>query len=257
MPNDPSPEAKSYHPAGTDAQSGGSPLYAQVRREVVARVAGGYWRPGDMLPSEQALAREFGVSQGTVRKALDALTAENLVVRRQGKGTFVARHNPERSLFHFFKVVADGGVRELPARSRILSCVRRRATREEAKLLTLEPGARVVHIDRIRDLGSRPAIVERIVLPGALFPDLGRPIASLPNTLYRLYEEKYGISVHQAVERVRAVAAEAADAAALGVKIGAPLLEIDRLASTLDRLTVEWRRSRVDTRYHHYLAELV
>lgn len=233
---------------------GGGPLYAQVRAGVIQRIASGVWKPGALLPSENRLAEEFGVSQGTVRKALDALAAEKLVLRQQGKGTFVAAHTPERELFHFFLIVGDDGSHQLPT-GRVLSCIRRRASQEEAQKLNLAPGAKVVHIQRVRDLAGRPAIVEKVVVPVRLFPDLGQ--SALPNTLYRLYEEAYGVIIAQAVERLKAVAARKSDAALLGVPVGAPLLEIERIALTLDRTPVEWRVSRCDTRHHHYLATVV
>src|SRR5258707_13395026 len=80
------------------------PLYAQVRALMIRRMVRGEWRPGDILPSEGRLAVEFGVSQGTVRKALDEMAAQNLVVRQQGRGTFVAQHSEAHALFHFFHI---------------------------------------------------------------------------------------------------------------------------------------------------------
>lgn len=236
---------------------GAGPLYAQVHAGIIQRIVAGVWKPGEMLPSEGRLAEEFGVSQGTVRKALDALAAENLVLRQQGKGTFIAAHTPERALFHFFKITGDDGSHQLPT-GRVLSCARRRPSQEETQKLALAPGAKVVHIQRVRDLAGRPAIVEKVVVPARLFPDLGQPSPeALPNTLYKLYEEKYGVIVAQAIERLRAVAARKSEAALLNVPVGAPLLEVERIALTLDRMPVEWRVSRCDTRGHHYLATVV
>jgi GntR family transcriptional regulator len=248
----PAPETAAGPPARL--RPGGGPLYAQVRAGVIQRIVAGIWKPGALLPSENRLAEEFGVSQGTVRKALDALEAENLVLRQQGKGTFVAAHTPERALFHFFKIVGDDGSHQLPT-GRVLSCARRRASQEEAQKLCLAPGTKVVHIQRVRDLAGRPAIVEKVVVPARLFPELGQ--STLPNTLYKLYEETYGVIVAQAVERLKAVAARKSDAALLDVPVGAPLLEVERIALTLDRTPVEWRVSRCDTRNHHYLSTVV
>ncbi len=215
----------------------------------------GEWRPAEILPSEVQLAAEYGVSQGTVRKALDDMEAENLIVRRQGRGTFVASHGPHRALFHFFHLVRKDGVRELPT-SRVISVRRERAGREEAGRLALPSGSRVVRILRVRELQGRPSIVERISAPEALFPGLGRPPSDLPNTLYELYERRYGVTIVRAVERLRAVAADAEEARLLGLKPGAPLLEIDRVALGLDNRPVEWRVSRCDTGRHHYLSEI-
>ncbi|MCP5368870.1 MAG: GntR family transcriptional regulator [Hyphomicrobiales bacterium] len=228
------------------------PLYVRVREGIVKRIAEGHWVAGHMLPSEIRLGQEFGVSQGTVRKALDELAAANIVVRRQGKGTFVATHTHERALFHFFHLNRDDGTRELPE-SRVLSCRRRRASRLDAARLRLPADARVIVIERVRDLMAQPAIAETVILPEARFPGLGKPHArDLPNTLYQLYQERYGVTVARAVEHLRAVAADAADSRALGVPVGTPLLEIERLALTLDGAPVELRLSRCDTAEHYY-----
>jgi GntR family transcriptional regulator len=230
------------------------PLYTQVRDLIVGRVTDGTWKAGELLPSEMRLAVEFGVSQGTVRKALDELEAQNLIVRRQGKGTFIATHSPQRALFHFFHLVADDGERQLPI-SHGIELSRGRATREEERRLDLAAGARVVRIERVRDFDGRPVIKELIVIGAAAFPKFGRA-GDLPNTLYTLYEERYGVIIHRAVEHLRAVAATADDARDLDVAKGAPLLEIDRLALSPDGRPVEWRVSRCDTENHRYLSNL-
>lgn len=232
------------------------PLYAQVQDLLIERLASGHWRAGDLLPAEPRLAEEFGVSQGTVRKALDRLADRNLVVRRQGKGTYVASYTPERALFHFFNLVGDDGGRELPA-SRLVSRRCGRACRAEQQRLGLASGDQVVRIVRVRSLHACPVLSERIAVPRDLFPGLDTlPEAGLPNTLYALYETAYGISVMRAEERLKAVSADAEDAAHLGVAEGAPLLEVDRVALSHEQRAVEWRVSRCDTRRHHYLSLL-
>jgi GntR family transcriptional regulator len=231
------------------------PLYQQVRDLLVGRIAAGTWRPGEVLPSEFQLAAEFKVSQGTVRKALDEMAQRHLLVRQQGKGTFVATHTPQRALFHFFHLVADDGARALPDH-RLLSVRAAKATKPEAVRLEIRLGAGIFRIRRLRLLGDRVAIVESIVLPATLFPGLERRDGALPNELYRFYEQAYGVAVARAVEWLKAVAARPDEARFLGLKPGAPLLEIDRLAHALDGRAVEWRVSRCDTRDYHYLSEL-
>jgi predicted N-acetyltransferase YhbS len=118
-------------------------------------------------------------------------------------------------------------------------------------------GYRVLVADRLRTIGGAPVILERIVLPARLFPGLALPLGETQEEeLYELYEERFGVTVARAEERLKAVAADAADAAGLGVAEGAPLLEIDRLARDLEGCAVEWRRSRCDTAKHHYLSEI-
>ena len=230
------------------------PLYAQVKALIVQRLIAGQWRPGEMLPSEFQLADLFGVSQGTVRKALDELAAENVLLRRQGRGTFVAEHDDHRALFHFFHLVGPDGERRLP-KSRLISVRKGLASRLEAGRLDIGRGAPVIRIRRVRDLDGRPAIVETIAVPRTLFPDLA-DIRELPNTLYDLYESRYRITIARAVERLAAIAADERDAKLLGVAVGTSLLEIDRTALALDGTPAEWRVSRCLTASHHYRVEL-
>ncbi|MDH5558585.1 MAG: GntR family transcriptional regulator [Alphaproteobacteria bacterium] len=230
------------------------PLYAQVKALMMQRLIAGQWRPGDMLPSEFQLADEFGVSQGTVRKALDELTADNVLVRRQGRGTFVAEHDDHRALFHFFHLVGPDGQRRLPE-SQLISVRKGLAGQIEADRLGIVRGAPVIRIRRLRCLDGRPAIAETIAVPQKLFPDLA-DIREVPNTLYDLYERRYGVTIARAVERLAAVAAEEPDAELLEITPGTPLLEIDRTALALDGKPVEWRVSRCLTATHHYRVEL-
>ena len=227
------------------ALPGFKPLYQQVKDLLVERLIGGYWRPGALLPSEIQLAGELGVSQGTVRKALDEMTAENLLIRRQGRGTFVAEHDQEHALFHFFKLTDRGGEPLVPE-SRVLRCSPGQARKDEAQRLNIAAEEAVTRITRVRSIQGRPAIFERIVLPCRLFPDLHER-RDLPNTLYTLFALDYGVTVGRAEERLRAVPAGGEAARQLGLERNHPLLEIDRVARALDGRPVEWRISLCDT----------
>ncbi len=239
-----------------DPSPGPRPLYAQVVEMLLHRLADGHWRPGERLPSEFALAAEFGVSQGTVRKALDRLAARRLVERRQGSGTFVTRLTREHALLHFFHLVDADGVRHAPT-----SEVRARssgvARPAERARLGLVPGERVVRIRRVRAFDQVPAIAERISVPAALFPGLeSLSRAAVPNMLYEFYEAEHGVTVAAARERLRATGADEESAVALGLAVGAPLLEIDRVALDMQRRAVEWRVSLCDTRAVYYESRL-
>lgn len=222
--------------------AGYRPLYRQVHEVIVRRMAQGVWRAGDCLPSEQALAKELGVSQGTVRKVLDALTADKLLERRQGKGTYVAENTQERALFRFFRLAHPGGRRVTPD-SGVGRVLARPATSHEAQRLGLGASEAVVEIDRVRCIEARPAIREIIVVPSRLFPGLEQ-VAPLPNTLYSLFHTEYGVNITSAQEEIRAELAGAEDAKILGVAEGAPLLCIERVAISLEDLKVELRTSR-------------
>ena len=232
------------------------PLYKQVYDVLVRRIAEGAWGPAEALPSEQALAAELKVSQGTVRKALDALAAENLVQRHQGKGTFVAEHTQEHSLFRFFRLARPNteGERVTPE-STEARCRRRPATPAEIDKLHLSKGARVIEIKRVRLIDGVPAVAERIIVPLKLFPELDHQDA-LPNTLYSLYQSVYGINIVVAKEEIRAVIANKNDAKELGIKAGSPLLRIDRVAMGIGGQRAEWRISRCDTRNVVYAIDV-
>lgn len=230
------------------------PLYLQVKESLVRRLIEGSWQPGQLIPSEMELAREIGVSQGTIRKALNAMTTENLLVRRQGHGTYVAAPEESRILFQFFRLVPDSGERTFPTSS-ILSWSKERATREEAAELALGPSATVWRIERVRTLAGDPLIVESISLPTKRFPGLDK-LDAIPNNVYRLYSERWGITIGKSTERLKAIAATREDAKILDCAKATPLLEITRIAYDLENNPVELRLSRCLTDKAHYLSEL-
>lgn len=229
------------------------PLYAQVKAIFVRRLVDGVWVPGAGLPSEGQLAAEIGVSQGTVRKALDELAAENLLVRRQGRGTFVAEHDERRILFQFFKLVPDDGVARFPD-STVLSVTVEPPDAGEAEALALDAGGSVVRIRRVRSLDGTPLVLETLSLPRHLFG--GIETGPVPNNLYSLYAARYGVTVASAREKLKAVALDARQAELLGVPAGTPVLQVDRLALSLDGDPVERRVSLCLTENAHYLSDL-
>src|SRR4029453_19125913 len=141
------------------------PLYVQIKRLLEKSLEAHEWGPGQAIPSETELAGRFGVSQGTVRKAIDALAADNLVVRRQGKGTFVATHTEERaSKFRLLRVPPDDGHADSPA-SRLLALRRGKTSGECARLLDLKPGDPVLALRRVLEWSGEPAVLDEITLP--------------------------------------------------------------------------------------------
>jgi GntR family transcriptional regulator len=231
---------------------GSIPLYMQIKELLVAKISKGDWRPGDMIPSEMLLAHELEVSQGTVRKAITELVENNVLVRKQGRGTFVSNHDDHRALFHFFHITDNAGHKVLPDSS-VQSCRVKPATKIESSILQLDPGASVIKIERVRNIENRPTITESIVLPAEPFARLfeGKG-CHLPNMLYELYEKQFGVTIHSANEQLRAVVATKKDASQLHLEVGTPLLEIKRLALTLDKTPVEFRISRCNTKNHYY-----
>lgn len=239
---------------GPDAPLAYQPLYKRVKALLVARIADGRWQAGQLIPNEFQIADEMNVSQGTVRKALHEMTADNLLVRKQGRGTFVASYDEERILFQFFKLTSDQGAREFPD-STVLSLEQGSADAAEQAALRIVQGEGVWRLTRRRTLGQMPIIIERIALPVSIFPDLDR-LEEIPNNIYGLYSSRYGVTVARAVEKLKAVGADASEARQLDCAFGTPLLEIDRCAFGLNGRAVEWRVSRCLTDHHHYLSDL-
>jgi GntR family transcriptional regulator len=229
-------------------------LYAQVRATLIDRIQSGAWKPGQLIPNEFDIASELGVSQGTARKALDSLAADNLVVRRQGRGTFIVEHTPADVLFRFFNIFDDEGRQILPESAGARPQTGR-ASAEERAALRLGPRADVVRLERVRQRQKRPFIVETNIIPAALFPGLGDR-AELPNTLYDLFQREYGALVVRAEERVKAVLAGEREANLLDIAVGAPLLHISRIAFGLDDQRLEWRLSLCHLDRAHYVALL-
>ena len=232
-----------------------TPLYAQIKSSILNRIAAKEWGPGSFLPSEIALAAEYGVSQGTLRKALNELTLEKRLVRFQGKGTAVAVLDSDSALFPFFMLYDDNGNRTYPL-SQIASMQHDSANDKEAAALNLKEGDEVIRIQRIRLLEDQPVINESIVLPAVRFPDFPVESNTLPNALYEYYYQQFGVLIVKATENLQAVLPDALDLKQLHLKGAKPLLEIRRRAFDVDGNVVEIRRSRVITSRHHYHIEL-
>jgi GntR family transcriptional regulator len=236
-----------------------SPLYQQIKGLILQSLQSGEWKPGEAIPSEMDLAARYRVSQGTVRKAIDELAAENLVVRRQGKGTFVATHAEQHVQYRFLRLMPDSGdiAAEGPAQRTILECKRTRASAEIARLLALRTGDTVVQARRVLAFQGVPTILEDLWLPGAPFKGItAEQMAEYQGPTYAMFEVEFGVRMVRAEEKVRAVAADAQSAALLKVPVGTPLLSVERLAYTYNDAPMELRRGLYRTDTHHYRNEL-
>ena len=232
------------------------PLYKQIKSLLVQRLQQGEWKPGEPIPSELELAARFQVSQGTVRKAVDELAAENLLVRRQGKGTFVATHQEARAQFRFLRLVPDHG-EAVPAQSTFLECRRAKAPADVAQQLALRGGDGVVYLRRLLGVGGKPLVLDDIWLPASLFRGLTpERLAEYRGPLYGLFESEFGTRMIRADERIRAVAAAPDVAGLLSVAEGSPLLLVERVSYTYRDQPVEVRRGFCVTAEYHYHNEL-
>jgi len=233
------------------------PLYLQIKDLLVKSLATLEWGPGETIPSELELAARFGVSQGTVRKAIDALAADNLVVRRQGKGTYVATHTEERSsVARFLRIRRNDGGPVTPV-SRLLDVKRAKAGADIVRLLALKPGDAVLVLRRVLDYSGEPVVFDEITLPAALFRGLTKArYDAYRGSMYSFFESQFGVRMLKAEEKIRAVAADAATARILGIETGEPLLAVDRVTLTYGERPVEVRKGLCVTRKYHYVNEL-
>ena len=232
-----------------------SPLYQQIKSLILQSLHAGEWKPGEPIPSEIDLAARFRVSQGTVRKAIDELSAENLVVRRQGKGTFVATHAEQHVQYRFLKLVPDSGDvdSEGPAEREIVDCRRQRASADVARALALRTGDAVLQVRRVLAYRGTPTILEELWLPGTPFRGLtAERLTAWHGPMYALFETEFGVRMIRAEEKIRAVAADAGTASLLEVAEGAPLLSVERLSFTYGDKPVELRRGLYRTDKHFY-----
>ena len=231
-------------------------LYRQVKRQLIADIQSGAAAPGAALPNETELARRFEVSIGTVRRAVDELVAEHVLVRQQGRGTFVGKMDRERFMFQFFKIAGRDGVSEFP-QVRLHTFARSRATHEEAQALGLHGSQSVFCIDNVLLLKGRPVIHDHIVIAATMFPGLTADVfTERTATIYGLYQSAFGITIVEADERVRAELLSLESARLLDLPVGMPVLRIERVAYTFDRKPAEFRISVVDTREFDYVSRM-
>ncbi|MFM2186433.1 MAG: hypothetical protein RIR43_1005 [Pseudomonadota bacterium] len=243
-----------------DAAPAFSPLYQQIKALIIRSLQSGEWRPGEVIPSEIELAARFKVSQGTVRKAIDELALENRLVRRQGKGTFVATHAEQHTQYRFLRLVPDAGQADDQAgrmSRRVLECRRLRAPAEVGRALEMRSGDSAIQIRRTLSAAGRPVVLDEIWLPGALFKGLSADrLSQYRGPMYALFETEFGVHMIRASEKIRAVAADESAARELGVAVGTPLLSVERLSYSYDDKPVELRRGLYRTEAHHYRNEL-
>jgi GntR family transcriptional regulator len=253
-----SPPPVGSSPTQSDSPTGPafSPLYQQIKALIMRSLQHGEWRPGEAIPSEMELAAKYKVSQGTVRKAIDELAAENLLMRRQGKGTFVATHAEEHVQFRFLRLMPDEGEPGNMAR-RLIDCKRQRAPAEVARALQLAVSDPVIRVRRVLSFRNAPVVLDDIWVPAGLFKGLTvERLADHPGPMYGLFEAEFGVRMIRAEEKIRAVAADAASAELLEQKVGAPLLSVERLSMTYGDKPVELRRGLYVTAAHYYRNEL-
>ena len=232
----------------------GMTLYKEVTRQMLLALSAGEWKPGEAIPAEKRLCERFAVSIGTLRKAIDELVGENILIRHQGRGTFVATHSRDQHLYRFFNVIRQDGEKSYPSLT-LISFAKGTADRTACDKLGMSSNAKAFQFTNVLSLHGEPVLVDDITLPEALFAGLtDAQLRKRPNTLYNLYQAEFGLNVIRIEERLRAALASAAQARLLGIKTGAPLLEVHRVALSYNDQPVEWRVSYVNTERYEYFS---
>lgn len=230
------------------------PRYRWIREQILKRIAESKVRRGDPIDSEVQIAKQFNVSLGTVRKAVDELVAQQILERRQGRGTFVATRDLETSAQFLFHLVGENDVKELPQFQQMLGSTTRKASSREIKRLDLTARSSVAEVRRCRQFSDGTTMFEKLVLPTALFSNFEKRLGDRrPMMLYDFYEQEFGVSVMNFEERLRAIGADQATAQILGCALDAPLLEIERTSYNYENHPVELRISVCETGSHYYL----
>ncbi|MFT0858606.1 GntR family transcriptional regulator [Ancylobacter sp. G4_0304] len=237
-----------------EAAEAAKPLYLRMKEDLLRRVQSGEWRPGELVPSENALAAEYGVSVGTARKAIEELADQRLLVRQRGRGTTVAMHTHRQEVQRYYRLVTAEGER-LNQETAYIDVTPARASAQEARALGISRGAHVARVRRLRLFRKRPLVSEILALREDVMPGIGVLIdATRPDVLYQLLERQYHIIIAKVREKVTAVKAEAGDVELLGVALGDPMLQIERIGFDLKGTAVERRLMRA-CNDAHYVSE--
>jgi GntR family transcriptional regulator len=235
------------------------PLYYQLENLLRERIMSGVFSPGSRLPTESELIRQYGVSRITVRQALSALAEDGLIERRQGKGTFATERKAKRRAFEghidltgsLDEVIGAGG--ETPFN--VIEMNRVEADMREADLLAVEPGESVYRIKRINLRDGKPYGLTINYLPAEIGERL-TPDDLRYGMLLRLIETRFGVKLKGAKQHISAALADPHLARLLDVRVGSPLLSIERTAYSGDDRPVEFAHALYGADLYSYVINL-
>jgi len=233
------------------------PLYLQVKRLLLKQITSNKWQPNEQLPNEFELASSFNVSQGTIRKALSALTDEGFLTRVQGKGTFISDLSLGKSMLLFFRVKSNDEPTETSSQTygQVLDSAIITPDKTLINTYKVDTKDRYIYVERLRVLDGNPIIFEKIYLPVDIFKNLQVDDGDLAsNNLYRMYQNKHSVYIDKAKENIFPEIATAE------IKTLLPeahlLLRIERIATNQEGVPVEYRTYWVDSQHAHYYANL-
>jgi GntR family transcriptional regulator len=228
------------------------PLYRRLYRTLARRIANAEWRPGDALPAELDLAKQYGVAPGTIRKAIDELVDDGLIERRHGSGTFIRRPNFDNMMVRFFLFRDPSGGLIMPE-SHLVSREIVPASAFVAERLDMREGENVIKVVRHRHWEGEARLLEDIFLPldrfRAILDHSAEEIGAL---LYPAYERLCGQLVCFIEEEISITDVTDEDAAILKLRHHDLVVAIERLARNASGQPIEWRISRGEARRFRY-----
>lgn len=234
--------------------NGATPLYKQVENGILQCLADGEWRPGEQLPNESQLAARFKVAVFTIRAGITELVKSNILIRKQGKGTFVARHSLQRQRYQYSHVYNSSGSQIFPDRS-LIAFSREKATQHIVSMLALQGplDPSIFHVQCLLTIGDDPVSIMDIMLPAGMFKKLtARAVREARENLYAVYQDVCGINVIRVEEHIRAALVEQPVAGQLKLRPNTPVLCIERIAYTYKDTPVEYRVRYFDASRFHY-----
>lgn len=216
------------------------PLYFQLAEYLRNAIENGRWQPGERIPSETELCQAFDVSRTVVRRAVQELEYDGLLYREQGRGTFVSQPKISESLMQdlsgFYEdMVAKG----LTPETKVLKQEVEPATKKVADFLRIEPGDKVITIDRLRSVHSEPILLVTTYIPYDICQELLEEDLST-QSLYALLENKYGLELAHGRRTIQAVAANQYESQLLGIEEGSPLVLLDSVSYLEDGRPIEY-----------------
>lgn len=229
------------------------PLYHQIKESLALQITSGRWRPGEELPSEADLCRFYGVSRGTIRRAISDLARQGLLNTRQGRGTFVSRPKFEGSILGSYRLFREKGVKHDPE-SIVRRCERRPIRDELRELFALPVGAEVYEVERIQFMDRVPMTIHTSVFPADLVDGLER-IDLSQQTIYEILEEKFQLFFVRAEETLEPAVADEYVARALSITVGTPLFSVERHSFTRGDRMAEYRHSYMRGDRYKYRIE--
>ena len=235
-----------------------APLYEQVKRQISELILLGTWPPTTVLPGENELAKKFGVSVGTVRRALGELTSEGLLTRRPRIGTVVTGRTPHHRLRHFFQYFrlhsTDGKL--LQSEVRMITAVVEKATKNECKKLQLDDqtSTKVLRLKRVRLIEGAEVMWDVFTMPNLLLPDF--PIDDVPARLYVFLLEEYGIRISAVRESLSAQLSTDEDKVLLNFSNVRPIMQIEEIAYDPSGTPISWTIHRAITDGYRYVNEV-